>query len=213
MSRFRMGLAVVAMTVTALAVPGSFTTGGGVANAAPIAGGPSTLCVQARRTEATFTLTADCGRSDDALTVPATITTVDGDGHTISATDLNGADPTVHTPIPQFNGGIVTNATPGQTMNIQNVTITGPATGFSLCNNSGNVLYGIFFNGAGGGSVTNVTIDHIFQFQNFAFGSCQTGRAIRADRLGHSHDHQHDGHGLSKERVRSTRHDDHERVG
>ena len=39
MSRFRMGLAVVAMTVTALAVPGSFTTGGGVANAAPIPGG------------------------------------------------------------------------------------------------------------------------------------------------------------------------------
>ena len=36
--------------------------------------------------------------------------------------------------IPQFNGAIVTNATPGQTMNIQNVTITGPAAGFSLCN-------------------------------------------------------------------------------
>ena len=29
--------------------------------------------------------------------------------------------------------------------------------------------------------MTNVTVDHIFQFQNFAFGSCQTGRAIRAD--------------------------------
>jgi hypothetical protein len=119
-----------------------------------------------------------------SLTVPSTITTVDGGGHTISATDLNGADPTVHTPIPQFNGGIVTNATPGQTMNIQNVTITGPAAGFSLCNNSNNVLYGIFFNGAGGGSVTNVTVDHIFQFQNGAFGSCQTGRAIRADNSG-----------------------------
>ena len=45
-------------------------------------------------------------------------------------------------------------------------------------------MYGIFFNGAGGGSVTNVTVDHIFQFQNFAFGSCQTGRAIRADNSG-----------------------------
>ena len=43
------------------------------------------------------------------------------------------------------------------------------------------MLYGIFFNGAGGGSVTNVTVDHIFQFQNGAFGSCQTGRAIRAE--------------------------------
>ena len=69
-------------------------------------------------------------------------------------------------------------------MNIQNVTITGPAAGFSLCNNSNFVLYGIFFNGAGGGSVTNVTVDHIFQFQNGAFGSCQTGRAIRADDSG-----------------------------
>ena len=46
------------------------------------------------------------------------------------------------------------------------------------------MLYGIFFNGAGGGSVTNVIVDHIFQFQNFAFGSCQTGRAIRADDSG-----------------------------
>ena len=46
------------------------------------------------------------------------------------------------------------------------------------------MLYGIFFNGAGGGSVTNVTVDHIFQFQNGAFGSCQTGRAIRADSSG-----------------------------
>ena len=132
----------------------------------------------------TFTLTADCGEVTTSLTVPAAITTVDGGGHTISATDLNGADPTVHTPIPQFNGGIVTNATPGQTMNIQNVTITGPATGFSLCDEQQRVLYGIFFNGAGGGSVTNVTIDHIFQFQNCAFGSCQTGRAIRADNSG-----------------------------
>ena len=46
------------------------------------------------------------------------------------------------------------------------------------------MLYGIFFNGAAGGSVSNVTIDHIFQFQNFAFGSCQTGRAIRAENSG-----------------------------
>jgi hypothetical protein len=43
-------------------------------------------------------------------------------------------------------------------------------------------LYGIFFNDAGG-TVSNVTVDHIFQFQNGAFGSCQTGRAIRADGL------------------------------
>jgi hypothetical protein len=118
-----------------------------------------------------------------SLTVPTGITTVDGGGHIISATDLfNPADPTDHT-IPQWDGGIVTN-TPGQPMNIQNVTIEGPTDGFSLCNESTNVLYGIFFKDAAGGSVSNVTIQHIFQFQNGAFGSCQTGRAIRADDSG-----------------------------
>jgi uncharacterized repeat protein (TIGR01451 family) len=187
MPRFGMGLAVVAITLTALAVPGAFTAGGGVevANAAPIPGGSiQVACPAGILNGTTYTLTADCGEVTSPITVPPTITTVDGGGHIISATDLaNPADPTDHT-IPQWNGGIVTNAGAGQTMNIKNVTITGPAAGFSLCNNSGNVLYGIFFNGAGGGSVTNVTVDHIFQFQNGAFGSCQTGRAIRADNSG-----------------------------
>jgi Putative Ig domain/Right handed beta helix region len=119
----------------------------------------------------TFTLTADCGPVDSSLTVPASITTVNGNGHTISADDAGS---------PQFNGGIVTNAGPGQTMNIQNLTISGPVAGFQLCTNAGFVLYGIFFNDASG-SVNNVTVQHIFQFQNGLFGSCQTGRAIRAD--------------------------------
>ena len=155
MSRFRVGLAVVAMTMTALVASSS-----GVGNAAPIAGGDITARCAGTTNGTTFTLTADCGEVTTSLTVPATITTVDGGGHTISATDLNGADPTVHTPIPQFNGAIVTN-TPGQPMNIQNVTITGPATGFSLCgpgNPGANaVLYGIFFNGAAGGSRSATT--------------------------------------------------------
>ena len=52
MSRFRMGLAVVAMTMTALAVPGSFIAGGGVANAAVrFLEGPLQPCVRVRRTE------------------------------------------------------------------------------------------------------------------------------------------------------------------
>jgi uncharacterized repeat protein (TIGR01451 family) len=159
-----------------------------VANAAPIPGGSITAVCTGTVNGSTFTLTADCGDVTSPLTVPSTITTVDGGGHIISATDLaNPADPTDHT-IPQFDGGIVTNAVPGQTMNIQNVTITGPAAGFSLCGpgppGSNAVLYGIFFNGAAGGSVSNVTVQHIFQFQNGAFGSCQTGRAIRADNSG-----------------------------
>ena len=115
------------------------------------------------------------GDTTAPITVPSTITTVNGNNFTISATDIG---------FPQFNGAILTNATPGQTMNIQNLTVTGPDTGFQLCTLSNNVLYGIFFNGAGGGSVTNVTVDHIWQFQNGAFGSCQTGRAIRADNSG-----------------------------
>jgi uncharacterized repeat protein (TIGR01451 family) len=175
MSRFRVGLAVMA----AVAVP--VFTAGGVANAAPIPGGSITAVCTGTTIGTTFTLTADCGEVTTSLTVPANITTVDGGGHVISATDLALPGGPA---IPQFNGGIVTNATPGQTMNIQNVTITGPAAGFQLCTNSNFVLYGIFFNAAGGGSVTNVTVDHIFQFQNGAFGSCQTGRAIRADNSG-----------------------------
>ena len=127
----------------------------------------------------TYTLTADCGPTTDDITVPSTITTVKGNNFTIAATDI--AIPMYP---PQFNGAILTNATPGQTMNIQNLTVTGPGPGFQLCTNSNYVLYGIFFNGAGGGSVTNVTVDHIWQFQNGAFGSCQTGRAIRADNSG-----------------------------
>jgi uncharacterized repeat protein (TIGR01451 family) len=175
MSRFRVGLAVVAITMTALALPGAITAGGGVANAPLIPGGDITAVCMGTTNGTTFTLTADCGPVSTSLTVPATITTVDGAGHTISADDAGAA---------QFNGGIVTNAGPGQTMNIQNLTISGPVAGFQLCTNSGNVLYGIFFTGAAGGSVSNVTVQHIFQFQNGAFGSCQTGRAIRADNSG-----------------------------
>ena len=203
MSRFRVGLAVVAMTMIALAVPGSFTTGGAVANGGPIPEGPITdvfavpgsfttgggvaggaanggpfpggsitaVCAGTDDGAGTYTLTANCGPTTDDITVPSTITTVNGNNFTISATDIG---------FPQFNGAILTNASAGQTMNIQNLTVSGPVDGFQLCTLSNNVLYGIFFNDASG-TVDNVIVDHIFQFQNGAFGSCQTGRAIRAD--------------------------------
>ena len=67
-------------------------------------------------------MTADCGPVTAELTVPPGITTVDGGGFTISAMDS--------APMLQWNGGIVTNATAGATMNIQNVTIVGPVDGF-----------------------------------------------------------------------------------
>jgi hypothetical protein len=164
MSQFRVGLAVTAM-IAAVAMP-AVLSGGGVAYAVPSNLGPCTGDL----TGTTFTLTAACSTTAP-IAVPGTITTVDGGGFTITATDAGGA---------QWNGGIMTNASPGQSMTIQNLTISGPATGFQLCTISTNVLYGIWFNDASG-SVNNVTVQHIFQQQNGAFGSCQTGRAIRAD--------------------------------
>jgi uncharacterized repeat protein (TIGR01451 family) len=162
--------AVVGLAMIAV---GIFVFTGG--DAAAIPGGDITAVCTGTVNGSAFTLTADCGPVSTSLRVPATITTVDGAGHTISADDAGAA---------QFNGGIVTNAGPGQTMNIQNVTITGPAAGFQLCTLAGNELYGILFRSAAGGSVSNVVVDHIFQFQNGAFGSCQTGRAIRAEDSG-----------------------------
>ena len=182
MSRFRVGLAVVAMMVTALAVPGDFTVGGGVevANAAPIPGGSITTVCTGTNVSGTFTLTADCpdvtGPITGPITVPSTITTVNGNGHTISATDIGGSPP-----FPQFNGGILTNDPANHSMNIENLTVSGPATGFQVCTNSGNVLYGIYFNDASG-SVNNVTVEHIWQQPNASNApSCNTGTAIRAE--------------------------------
>jgi hypothetical protein len=137
-----------------------------VAEAGPAAAADiTTACAGSSTT--TFTLTADC-----TTTVPLTVpdgVTLDGGGFTISATDIGGA---------QWNGAIVTNA--GASMNIQNVTITGPAGGFQLCTQATNVLYGILFLDASG-TVNNVTVDHIYQQQNPLSPSCQTGRAIRAE--------------------------------
>ncbi len=93
MSRFRVGLAAVAMTMTALAVPGAFTAGGGVANAAPIPGGDiRTVCASVGTDNPatnTFTLIADCGEVTSPLTVPDGYT-VEGGGHVITATDPVG---------------------------------------------------------------------------------------------------------------------------
>ena len=95
MSRFRVGLAVVAMTMTVV-----FTAGGGVANAAPI----QVACPAGAGTTTgslTFTLTADCGPVTEPITVPNGIT-VEGDGNIISATDPNATT--------SFTDGVVTNA-------------------------------------------------------------------------------------------------------
>ena len=90
-------------------------------------------------------------------------------------------------PAHTYTGAVVTNAPGATSMNIENVTITGPATGFPFtlpapsCNTPYPGLFGIFFNDAGG-SVSNVEVLNIFQ-TNTAPGSpaCNTGHAIRAD--------------------------------
>ncbi len=110
----------------------------------------------------TFTLTADC-----VTTVPLIMPdgyTLNGAGHTITANDpADGV----------FKGGIVTNAAPGATMTIQNLTVRGPAGGFKT--DCAPLLTGIFFNDASG-SVTNVTVRDITQHSG-----CILGLGIRAD--------------------------------
>jgi uncharacterized repeat protein (TIGR01451 family) len=116
---------------------------------------------------------------EDSLTVPTDITTVNGRDpvtgadHTISATDI-GSD---H----EFNGGILTNAPGNHTMNIENLTVSGPETGFQISHNADFVVYGIYFNDASG-SVNHVTVEHIWQQPNASNApSNNTGTGIRAE--------------------------------
>ena len=164
-------MGVVAVLAT---LAGTFVALVSASPAAAIPGGDITqVCTGTTSPDGTtFTLTDDCGPVETPLTVPPGITTVDGGGEfTISATDSANA---------QWHGGIVTNETAGQTMNIQNVTISGPEAGFVISTISTNVLYGIWFNDAGG-SVSDVIVEHIWQQPNPQSPSNQTGRAIRAD--------------------------------
>jgi uncharacterized repeat protein (TIGR01451 family) len=168
MVRFRVGLAVAAIAVGVFV----FTVGAGAANAAstPIPGGSIEQVCAGTRSGSTFTLKDDCGPVTTPITVPDTITTVNGAGHTISATD---------TDLHQFNGGILTNESPGQTMHIENLTVSGPPTGFAVSTITDNVLFGIYFNDASG-SVNNVKVEHVYQKPNPGSPSSVTGNAIRA---------------------------------
>jgi uncharacterized repeat protein (TIGR01451 family) len=127
-------------------------------------------------TTSTYTLSGNCGPVTSPITVPSNIKTVNGknvngSNFTISATDV-GSSP--------FDGGILTNASPGQTMNIENLTVSGPLAGFQITFSCPPpFLYGIYFNDASG-SVNNVTVEHIWR-QQTASPSCQTGTAIRAE--------------------------------
>ena len=127
----------------------------------------------------TITLNADC-ETTEALTIPDGFT-LNGGGNTITAFD---PDPTTGD---TYTGAVVTNAAGATTMNIENVTITGPDGGFPFllpqngCNSPFPGLFGIYFNDASG-SVNNVEVRNIFQ-TNTAPGSpaCGVGHGIRAD--------------------------------
>ena len=155
--------------------------GGGAANAAP--GGDITAVCGASATPApTYTLKTDCGPVTSAVTVPDTITTVNGAGHTISAnaTDASGGP---------YTGAVLTNL-PGNhgTMNIENLTITGPTAGFTFtipantCSSYFPGLFGIFFNDDSG-TATNVDIFNMFQTRTPTSPACVVGHSIRADGL------------------------------
>ena len=127
----------------------------------------------------TITLNADC-ETTEALTIPDGFT-LNGGGNTITAYD---PDPSTGD---TYTGAVVTNAAGATTMNIENLTITGPDGGFPFilpqnsCNSPFPGLFGIYFNDASG-SVNNVEVRNMFQ-TNTAPGSpaCGVGHGIRAD--------------------------------
>ena len=130
-------------------------------------------------TATTITLNADC-ETTEALTIPDGVT-LNGGGNTITAND---PDPSTGD---TYTGAVVTNAAGATTMNIENLTITGPDGGFPFplpahsCNSPFPGLFGIYFNDASG-SVNNVEVRNMFQ-TNTAPGSpaCGVGHGIRAD--------------------------------
>jgi hypothetical protein len=115
----------------------------------------------------TFTLTADC-ETNRPFTIPPTVTTLDGAEHFIKAYDYAGTA--------LFNDGVVTNATPGQLMTIQNLGILGE--GFAPVPDCGRgTLFGIHFNDASG-AVIHVVMNEITE--NSACPP-STGTGIRVD--------------------------------
>jgi hypothetical protein len=145
----------------------------GVADAVPSTLGPCAGDL----TGGVFTLSADCATTAPII-VTAGITTVSGagpgapaGGFTISASD---------TPLTQWNGAIL-QIPPGTTVNVENLIVSGPVTGFSISTQSTNVVYGILFNDSSG-TVNNVTVEHIWQQPNASNApSVNTGTAIRAE--------------------------------
>jgi hypothetical protein len=116
MGRFRGAFTAIVLIGSVLVL--QVAAGGWVATAAPFAGGSITSVCAGRLSgpnNDTFTLTQDCGPTTATVTIPPNVTTVDGGGFTLSATDpIDG----------RLVGAVLTNATAGQTMAINNLSVS-----------------------------------------------------------------------------------------
>jgi hypothetical protein len=162
MSRSRIGFACLAAIVWAGFLP-VVLAGGGVA--AAMAGDPSVETCPGTLSGTTFTLTANCATTSP-LTVPNGVT-VNGAGHTITATDPS--------PGVSFIGAVLTNDPAGHSMTIENLTVQGT---FVFTGSCPTLQAGIFFNDASG-SVNGVTVRGITEHTacQFEYGVLSTAEA------------------------------------
>jgi hypothetical protein len=155
MKRFGIGLVCTATLVCAGLLPDVLTA------KVAAAGDPSveTTC-PGTLSATTFTLTANCATSAP-LTVPDGHT-VNGAGHTITATDPSASVP--------FNGAVLTNDPTGHSMIIENLTIQGT---FAFTGSCPPLQAGILFHDASG-TVNGATVKGITEHG----GACQAGYGI-----------------------------------
>lgn len=153
-------------SVAAVGVPGALLLG--MLGATLSAAGPAaaatvdvrSVCTASQTSGTTITLTADCATTDN-LTVPDGFT-LNGAGHTITATDASLASPLL--------GAVLSNAAGATSMNIENLTVRGAYLPRAANDATTNApFFGIQFLSASG-SVTNVTVTGITRHQTYNFG-------------------------------------------
>ncbi|MFJ5925023.1 putative Ig domain-containing protein [Kitasatospora sp. NPDC092948] len=119
-----------------------------------------TVCTASTTSGTTITLTGDCATTDN-LTIPDGFT-LNGAGHTITATDPSLAAP--------LADAVLGNAVGATTMNIENLTIQGNYLPRDPDDSRTNAaFFGIRFLSASG-SVSNVTVTGITRHQTYNFG-------------------------------------------
>ncbi|MFD8479342.1 putative Ig domain-containing protein [Kitasatospora sp. NPDC059673] len=119
-----------------------------------------TVCTASTTSGTTITLTGDCATTDN-LTIPDGYT-LDGAGHTITATDSSLASPLLD--------AVVSNASGATTMTIENLTVQGNYLPRDPADSRTNApFFGIRFLSASG-SLSNVTVTGITRHQTYNFG-------------------------------------------